>query len=321
MTYQVGDWIPLSECGKLPSVSGIYVIRNTLNGKEYVGQSIDVHRRLVDHVRKPVEGRYLYRAISKYGITCFQVCLLLTVLREELQLAEIAVISERGCQAPAGYNLTSGGEGCAGLAVSEETREKLRQANLGKKASEETRMKQSIALTGRKLSPEHLAASTRAKLGRPRSESMKAKMRVVSTGRIASEETRRKIGLASLGHKLSPEAVEKIRQANIGKRHSEETKAKISAVQLGKKASEETKTRMKVSADRIASRLHKEVMLWEQDCLIPRIFVSAKAASEYLGVNLQYISVKCLDTRDRPLKAIKPGDKRTTLPITTMCYT
>jgi len=79
---------------------------------------------------------------------------------------------------------------------SEETIERLRKANIGKKMSEETK---------RKLSE--------AKKGSKASEEAKRKMR----GRIVSEETRKKI-----------------RKINKGRKHTEEAKRKISKAQKGK---------------------------------------------------------------------------------------
>jgi hypothetical protein len=55
--------------------SGIYAIENTKNGKLYVGSSVDVHKRWVQHKSSLRKGLHhsiaLQRAWNKYGCDCF----------------------------------------------------------------------------------------------------------------------------------------------------------------------------------------------------------------------------------------------------------
>lgn len=54
--------------------SGVYLITNKLNNKRYVGQSINLKKRLKKHLHLTKEERYdapLYKAIKKYGIDNF----------------------------------------------------------------------------------------------------------------------------------------------------------------------------------------------------------------------------------------------------------
>lgn len=106
-----------------------------------------------------------------------------------------------------------------GRIKSEETREKLRQANLGKKATDETREKLRKAHTGTKRGPR--SEETRKKI----SDSWKAR---TEPKRPVSEETREKLRVASIG-RVSPTKGKK-----LGPR-SEETKEKIRTALLGKK--------------------------------------------------------------------------------------
>lgn len=64
-----------------------------------------------------------------------------------------------------------------GVPRSDETKEKLRQANLGKKASAETKLKMSLAGRGRKHSPEHVEKTRQIHLGKKRSEETRRKLR------------------------------------------------------------------------------------------------------------------------------------------------
>ena len=86
-------------------------------------------------------------------------------------------------------NRSDGGDGASGAIRSEETREKLRQANLGKKKPKEVGEKISKALTGRKLS-----------------EKMRAKLRAGHKGRKCTEEHKRKVSEAKKGFKHTEEA-------------------------------------------------------------------------------------------------------------------
>jgi len=92
-------------------------------------------------------------------------------------------------------NKTDGGDGASGAIRSEETKEKIRQANLGKqrpqwvydkiaasnrgkKVSVETRAKQSAARKGRTCTEEHKRKVSEAKKGFKHTEEAKQKMRV-----------------------------------------------------------------------------------------------------------------------------------------------
>lgn len=139
-------------------IGKIYIHKNKLNGKCYVGQT----------TWKPASKRWgkngiQYRpetifgkAISKYGWDNFEHIVMPQEYNspEELNKAEIEMIKELDSFYN-GYNMTTGGDmfikskevgskiskSKMGHHVSEETREKLRKANLGKKVSEETRIK------------------------------------------------------------------------------------------------------------------------------------------------------------------------------------
>lgn len=103
-----------------------------------------------------------------------------------------------------------------GAHLSEATKEKLRQANLGKKQSEETRAKRRGRIPWNK--------------GIPMTEEGKQYLREVNLGKKHSEETKEKMqGRVpwNKGISVSAETKEKLRQINLGKKHSEETIAKL----------------------------------------------------------------------------------------------
>lgn len=88
---------------------GIYLITNKINGRCYVGQSVDIIRRWRQH--KEVAHREqapLYKAIQKYGIENFDFCVLEECSREELDSKEIQYIEQYNSYF-CGYNQTRGG--------------------------------------------------------------------------------------------------------------------------------------------------------------------------------------------------------------------
>lgn len=107
---------------------GIYKITNKINGKFYIGQSNNIKRRFAEHlIEKHQPNLSLKRAIKKYGRENFELIILEkmpTATREELNEREMYYIQKLKPQ----YNRTKGGSGVKGMYVSEETREKLRQA-------------------------------------------------------------------------------------------------------------------------------------------------------------------------------------------------
>ena len=136
-----------------------------------------------------------------------------------------------------------------GKKLSEETKQKIRQARtgvprpdlignkfcLGCRPSEETKHKMSVANTGKK-----------------HTEESKRKMSRAQKGKIISKETRQKVSKTLMGRKLPEETLQKMREyykgrqvgpGMLGKHHSEETKQKIgraNSVVTGRKiASEE----------------------------------------------------------------------------------
>lgn len=94
--------------------SGIYKITNHLNGKSYIGQSIDIETRWLVHKKiAKTQGKdcsYIHKAISKYGLENFQFeILLISEDSDELNEKEQEFISNLESLVPKGYNLNPGG--------------------------------------------------------------------------------------------------------------------------------------------------------------------------------------------------------------------
>jgi NUMOD3 motif-containing protein len=156
----------------------------------------------------------LYRALLKYPFECWRKEVLADGFKddESLNAAEIFWIAYFDSKNK-GYNCTEGGEGQRGRAQSEETKEKLRKINLGKKASEATKKKMrenAVGMTGKK-----------------HSQATKEKLRIAKTGTIMSPESSMKKRIAMIGQTHSEETKEMIRQMKIGTKYSLESREKM----------------------------------------------------------------------------------------------
>lgn len=128
------------------TTSNIYLITNKINNKKYVGQSSNIKERWYRHSvdYKRLTDKYLYRAMNKYGFENFFFEVLETDIPiDAIHEREIYWIKQINTKSPNGYNMTDGGEGSFNRILSDETKEKIRNATIGKKHSKETRKKQS----------------------------------------------------------------------------------------------------------------------------------------------------------------------------------
>lgn len=96
---------------------GIYMIKNKINNKVYIGQSVDIERRWEAHKWRCVNDDkhlYLYNAINKYGIENFSFDVVELCDRDELNEKEIYYIKKYHSyiydEKPNGYNMTIGGQ-------------------------------------------------------------------------------------------------------------------------------------------------------------------------------------------------------------------
>lgn len=89
---------------------GIYKITNNLNGKIYIGQSIDIEKRFYMHKHFYHKDSYIDQEINKYGIYNFEFSIIELCSKEELDQKEIYYIAFYNSFYPNGYNLTKGGQ-------------------------------------------------------------------------------------------------------------------------------------------------------------------------------------------------------------------
>jgi group I intron endonuclease len=147
----------------------IYLIRNKVNGKCYVGQTRQkkVESRWSQH-KNPSSSNmsYLANGIRKYGWDSFEPSIICEILNEKLDAREIIEISERNTIAPNGYNLASGGN--LKKITHPATKEKIRQSKLGKFLTEKTKINMSNARIGIVFTSEHRKKMSEALKKNPR---------------------------------------------------------------------------------------------------------------------------------------------------------
>jgi len=233
-----------------PATCGIYLIRNLVNGKCYVGSTITFRRRWACHKHLLRRGKHanghLQSAWNRYGEASFGFEALFVCLLEDLARREGATIAALGSDLPEkGYNFVSLPEGRCVL--SDASRAKMSAAAKGRKVSDETRRLQSKARKGKRVSAECAAAARLAALGRHPSDATRIKIGAASSLRKHSAETRAKISLKGQGRILSAETKAKIATSHRGKSPSDATKAKLRARNLGKHLSAETRAKISAS--------------------------------------------------------------------------
>lgn len=125
---------------------GIYIITNSIANKNYIGQSLDIKKRLTQHKSNLKNGRadndYLQKAWNKVNGDGFLFDVLMYCDEDALDFWEIFYIRlfnsvDKGC----GYNFETGGN--ANKIISPETRVKMSKAWVGRVVSIKTRQLQS----------------------------------------------------------------------------------------------------------------------------------------------------------------------------------
>lgn len=200
--------------------AGIYCIRNLVNGKLYIGSSIDLRRRLIGHRYSLKRGRHanvaLQSAWVKYGSNAFSFEVLMVCSETECLAKEKEFIDRLHCVSPCGYNIRSDVT-----------------ANYGLRHTAEARLKISLAGRGRKLSPEHCKAIGDAHRGTKHTVETKRRISQSLIGVVP-------VWIDPVGRAL------KISQSRTGYVMPHKTKRKLSKIFKGKSMlTEDTKTKIR----------------------------------------------------------------------------
>lgn len=190
----------------------IYRIKNLVNNKVYIGQSIGngmsrKHSHFQPNPNK-VKNQHLYASMELYGREKFEFRVICECLSQsELDFLEQAFILYYDSSDPLkGYNHTLGGNGKG--KVTDRTREKLSRAAKGRSPSQETR----------------------------------EKLRQASLGRTRTQEQRERYRQAAILRSQNPQYREKLRQSKLdhnpfkGHHHTLDSKLKIGSASRERKA-------------------------------------------------------------------------------------
>lgn len=215
----------------LIGVSGIYQIKNIVNGKRYIGSSCDIANRFRLHRLQLEKGthhsRHLQNAWNKYGSENFSFSVLLICLEEQLLNYEQMYLDRDNCD----YNTSPTATSPAGVKRTAEFIENMRQRNLGKKYPPEINAKKA-SFTGKQHTDEYKEHMSQAMKDRATpeyrkgiSERMKAYWKKVRSGEIqrapVSDETRAKLSADRKARGVKPPNMN-------GVKFSEEHKQRIS---------------------------------------------------------------------------------------------
>ena len=170
----------------------IYIIKNKINNKIYIGQTIrNLKYRIKEHERNKSTNKHLNNAINKYGWNNFEFsCIDTANTLEELNLKEIEYIKQYNSNhRDFGYNIEIGGKNAKPVI---ETLIKMSESHLGIKQTE-IWINKRIAKAG---------SDDAKKYGREKSEEEKELLSVKSPkywqGKNRHEETKQKISKTKL---------------------------------------------------------------------------------------------------------------------------
>ena len=239
----------------------IYIIRNNINEKVYVGQTIcgykqrfSSHKSEARHVNRP-----LYNAFKKYGIDNFYVELLENnIPYKQLDEREIYWIKYYNCVSPNGYNLSYGG----GTYKTEEERQIMSERVKGDKNPMFGMKGEKNPFYGHKHTEE--AKKILSEKAKNNYNNLSDEEKEINNKRL-NDGSRKYIEEYGGGFK--------------NHNHKEETKNKISETLKGRIISEETKQKMSENHP----RKRKVVMFYDDENI--KIFDSMSVACEYLKEN------------------------------------
>lgn len=196
-------------------ICGIYCIENKVNGKKYIGQSINIEQRIKDHLshlkRNKEPSLALQNAWNKYGENNFNIYILEECKVDLLNEKEIYYIeSNFSHTSQQGYNISFGGNApMKGRIVSKETREKIRISRIGIEFTEEHKRNLSLGQTGVKR--------------KPRSKEHCEKISKNRKGKLFTEEHKKKLSNARRGIKRSSSSLLKFSNTMTGTKRDTST--------------------------------------------------------------------------------------------------
>jgi len=184
----------------LHRVCGVYIIKNKINSKFYIGSTKNIgarwqgHKYLLRH--KTHHSRDMQDLFNEHGLGVFELSILETCEKDVLKQREQYYLDSMDAVGN-GFNQCSSSQSKIGLGVRPETAKRI-----------------SEGLKGHSVSPETIAKRKETLLLRYGLKEIKS---YVCKG-IRSEETREKMSLAKKGKKQTPEHIENNRLSRLSNR-------------------------------------------------------------------------------------------------------
>lgn len=202
--------------------SGVYIAKWVGTDYFYIGQSVNLYKRKLSHLRCLKKGLHQNKKINyvskKYGIPVFYILELCEI--KYLNVIEQKYLDKYFDNCNKCLNVVSTAGSCRGYKHkprSKEYREKLSKSLKGKIVSEDTRRKLSEANKGKKISEKQKQALIKSRKGIPLTDKHKENISKSLTGRVLSKTHRENIGKTKIGNTY-----------NRGRKASEEEKIKNS---------------------------------------------------------------------------------------------
>jgi group I intron endonuclease len=242
-------------------LSGIYQIRNTVNGKVYIGSAANFRERWTEHRKRLKARNHHSRSLQAAWIKHDAINFVFEVL-ELVPLCDLLHVEQQYLDrvlpfGRAGYNICRKAGSSLGVKWSAETRAKLCAIRKAQMSSPEMRARLSAANKGFKHTPEAQAKIAESGKGRKRTRESIERSAAAIRGTKRSAETRAKLSKARRRRPpASPETRAMLSAALKGRATSPETRVRLARAGMGHTVSPET--RAKISATKKAARLIHE---------------------------------------------------------------
>lgn len=178
----------------------IYCYINRVNGKIYIGQTIDFKNRHRTHVQQSSSKYPIDQAFNKYGSENFDAYILAENVPtiDELNKIEMEYIQSLNTliQNGKGYNMRNGGNNST---LSEISKAKLSASKKGRTLTEEHKAKISKATKGEKNPMYGTVGELSPNYGRKHKEETKQKIREANLGKVVTDKTRQKLSESRMG--------------------------------------------------------------------------------------------------------------------------
>lgn len=220
--------------------SGIYAIKNIVNGKRYIGSAVHLRKRRTRHFGDLRRGTHknviLQNSWNKHGPDNFEFIVIEYCSKDMLLEREQHYLDKKS-----DYNICSIAGNTTGVNHTKAAKAKMSKFHSGKILSAEHKLHISKVTKGennpnfgRKHTPAALAKMSASSIGRKtflgkkHTEESKKKMSDFRMGKKLSDKTRAKMSASHMGMKQSPEAIAKASASLTGRKFSDEHRANLS---------------------------------------------------------------------------------------------